>query len=189
MRYFGLKEKIRGNIFSLIDVLHHFPDEKPTAIKTQLSRFLKKGLIFQIKRGLYCFDKENIDELILANKLYQPSYISLETALNYYGIIPDIPQEITSVTPITTKLIKTSLGRFSYTKIKRELFFGFKKIKSTKSKEYFQLAYPEKALLDYFYLRKIKNAADLRLDLKNIDINRYQKFLKSYPAWVAKIKL
>ena len=189
MKYLELREKIQRNIFSLVGVLHYFPDEKPTAIKTQLSRFLKKGLIFQIKRGLYCFDKENIDEFVLANELYQPSYISLETALNYYGIIPDIPQEITSVTPITTKLIKTSLGRFSYTKIKSELFFGFKKVKSIKSEDYFQLAYPEKALLDYFYLRKIRDPADLRLNLKSIDIERYQKFLKSYPAWVAKIKL
>ncbi len=189
MKYLDLRGKIPGNIFSLINVLHHFPDEKSTAIRTQLSRFLKKGLILQIKRGLYCFEKEKVDEFVLANKLYQPSYISLETALNYYGIIPDIPQEITSVTTTTTKLIKTALGRFSYTKIKTVLFFGFKKVKSTKNGGYFKLAYPEKALLDYFYLRKVKRTDDLRLNLKGIDIGRYQKFLKGCPDWVAKIKL
>ncbi len=189
MKYTDLKTQIRRNIFSTLDILRHFPNEKPTTIKIQLSRFLKKGLIFKIKRGLYCFQREDIDEMLLANKLYRPSYVSLETALNYYGIIPDVPQEITSVTPITTKLIKTPFGRFSYTKIKKDLFFGFMKVKSAKNQEYFYLAYPEKALLDFFYIRKIRNIADLRLNLAVINMNRYSKFSKSYPNWVAEIRI
>lgn len=187
MKFLELKEKIKTNIFSFNDVVKHFHNEKSTTTKNQLLRFTKKKLIHRLKKGWYCFDIALIDEFYLANILYQPSYISLESALNYYGLIPDIPQSVTSITPIKTKKIHSNLGNFYYTKIKKELFFGFDIIPQ---KEYFvKIAKKEKALLDYFYIRKIKKIDDLRLNLKTIDKKLYQRYLKIFPPWVKKIKI
>jgi len=185
MKYLELQGKITTNIFTYLDVLKNFADEKPSLIKIQLGRFTKKKYITSIKRGWYCFDPHNIDELRLASFLYQPSYISLESALNYYGLIPDIPQTVTSLSPTTTKSIKNQFGNFFYTKIKQTLFWGYDKI----TDENILMAKKEKALLDYFYIRKINSIADLRLDLKQIDLKIYKKYLKFYPVWVSKIKI
>ncbi len=189
MKYLELRGKISQNIFTFLDVVKMFADEPESAIKTQLSRFAKKRLLTKIKRGLYCFDPETIEELKLAGVLYQPSYVSLETALNYYGIMPDIPSSVTSVATVTTKKIGTSFGVFSYTKIKVPLFFGFNKVKSPGSSGFFNLAGREKALLDYFYLRKIKATPGLRLSVKEFNLTVYQKYVRSFPAWVQAIKL
>lgn len=189
MKFLELKEKIPKNIFNFLDVLKYFPGEKPQAVRVQLSRFAKKGLVFKIKKGIYCFEEKEIEEFALANYLYRPSYISLESALNFYGMAPDIPQTVTSVTPTTTKRITNQFGAFSYTKIKPLLFFGFMRVKIEREAGFFALAQKEKALLDYFYLRKIKETDDLRLNLKNLDKSLYQKYAQSYPLWVRKIRL
>jgi len=189
MKFLALRRKINFNLFSLTDVNKLFPQENSQLVKTQLHRFAKRKLITQVKRGWYCFDPAKIDELILANILYQPSYISLETALNYYGLIPDITQGITSITLTTTKKITNNFGVFYYTKINQPLFYGFTKIKSAQSKRFFNLAFKEKALLDYFYIRKIKKVTDLRINLNLVDSQIYKKMAKNFPLWVQKVSL
>lgn len=188
MRYLELRENIKSNLFTFLDVIKSFSEENPGLVKTQLARFVSKALIKRIKRGLFCFDESQLDELELANFLYQPSYVSLETALNYYGVIPDIPRSVTSVSLTTTKKISNQFGSFYYAKIKPALFFGYLKVKSPVSENFFNLARKEKALLDYFYLRKIQKTDDLRLDLKDLDMERYRKYSQYFPQWVRKIK-
>lgn len=188
MKYLELREKIKRNIFNHVDVLKLFPQENPQMTKIQLYRFVKKGLLTKIKRGLYCFKPENVDEFELANWLYQPSYISLESALNYYGIIPDIPQGVTSVCVTTTKKVSNQFGSFYYLKIKSSLFYGFFKVKSATGFS-FNLAKKEKALLDYLYLRKIRSTYGLRLNIKELDRLCYQKYSKDFPSWIQKVKL
>jgi predicted transcriptional regulator of viral defense system len=187
MRIDDLRSKISENIFTYLDVVKNFPEESPQLIKIQLSRFAKKTQIYKIKRTLYCFDDKKIDELELANHLYKPSYISLETALNYYGLIPDVPQGVTSVNLITTKKIINKYGHYFYSKISPSLFFGFTKVQPPGGNRYFNLASPEKALLDYIYLRKIKSLKDLRLNLSSINKNLYKEYVLKYPLWVKKI--
>ncbi len=183
MKYLDLRKLIEGNVFSMLDVAKLFPDEKPEAIRTQLYRLVKRGHIFPIKRGLYSFDKSRVDELELAGKLYSPSYISLETALNYYGVIPDVPIAVRSVTPITTKKIQTAMGNYYYSKISSKLFFGC-------SQTPYAIAHKEKALLDYFYIRKIgKVTQDTRLELDNWNWKRYHEYALVFPKWVQRIKL
>ncbi len=183
MRYLDVKRLVEGNIFDIRDVVKLFPAERPASVRTQLYRFAKKELIFPLKRGLYCFDKSRIDELELAGRLYSPSYVSLETALNYHGVIPDIPIAVSSVTPITTKKIATSVGNYYFLKIDHKLFFGF-------SRTPFAVAIKEKALLDYFYLRRIRRVTpEMRLRLTGWDWKRYRTYAASYPFWVRSIKL
>ncbi len=189
MKYLELQEAIKTNIFSLLDVEKYFFGENPHAIKTQLSRFTKRKMITQIKRGLYCFDKSKIDEFVLANLLYQPSYVSLESALEYFGIIPDVTQAVTSVNLTTFKKISNEFGRFYYSKLKQSLFFGYTKVKSPQAEQHILIAEPEKALLDYFYIRRLKNTNDLRLNISDLDLSKYKKFGVYFPEWVRKIKL
>ena len=90
---------------------------------------------------------------------------------------------VRSVTPITTKKIETSLGKFYYLKIDSKLFFGF-------SQTPFNIAYKEKALLDYFYLRRIKKVSrEMRLRLNDWDWKRYHEYSVHFPKWVQEIKL
>lgn len=187
MRFLDLQQSVKSNLFTIEDVIKYFPKDDLASLRIQLSRLTKKKLITRIKRGLYSYDRQIVDELELANVLYLPSYISVETALNYYGIIPDVPQGITSVTTITSKKIKTVFGVYYYLKINPNLFFGFNIIKT--KEEYLRIAKKEKALLDFFYLRKIKDVADLRLNLKSFDFLLYEKYVKSFPGWIKKIKL
>lgn len=189
MRFINLKDSVKQNIFTANEIKQFFSEETNAQISVQLSRFAKKGLITSIKRGLYCLDENRTDEFEIANKLYKPSYISSETALNYYGIIPDIPAELTSTTLTTTKYFDNKWGKFRYLKIKRELFWGFTQVKSVENNGFFLIAEPEKALLDYFYFRKIKRMDDLRLNLDPISKTKYQKYVNFYPEWIRKIKL
>ncbi len=187
MTFLELRKRIKANIFTYLDVVKLFPEDNPELVKTQLNRFSTKKLIIGIKRGLYCFEPETVDEFELASRLYQPSYISLETALNYYGIIPDVPQAITSITLTTTKNLTNAFGNFYYTKIKPVLYFGFSKLKSTDSEGYFNLAKKEKALLDYFYIRKIKRLDSLRLNLKEINLAQYRRYRTIFPKWLPQL--
>ncbi|MBI3577438.1 hypothetical protein HY086_05370 [Candidatus Gottesmanbacteria bacterium] len=172
MTYLELRNKISTDIFTILDVGKNFPDQSGATVRMQLSRLKKRGLIKVIKRGLYCFPGAHIDELSLARYLYQPSYISLETALNYHGVIPDVPLAVTCVTTVTTKKITTESGIFYYHKIPSKLFWGF-------SLEPFFLAFPEKALLDYTYLMGKKATRSLRIDWSKID----KKLLKKYDQY------
>ena len=118
----------------------------------------KQKKIFKIRNGLYIlssdYSKENISPEIISAKLYSPSYISLDYALSYYGIIPDTVFEITAVTTKTTRYFQTRYGVFSYRKIKKSCFFGFEIFKSGHFNYYFASA--TKAMLDFLYLNSKK---------------------------------
>ena len=187
INFLDFQKIISSNIFSVNDVYKFFGQKKDYWVRQKLWRYLKKGFIFKIKKGLYCFDKEKINPLVLANLLYQPSYISCQSALFYYGVIPDVSQSITSVTTTTTKNIKTNFGNFIYYKFKKELFFGYQALKINDS--FLKIAYLEKALLDFFYLNKIKSIDDLRLDLSKLNYDRYKKYSHMFPYWVQRINL
>lgn len=189
MKFTDLQQKITTNIFTVFDVEKYFSSENAHSIHTQLSRFAKKRLLTQIKRGLYCFEKAKVDEFVLANRLYQPSYISLESALEFYGMIPDVPQAVTSINLTTYKKLTNEFGRFYYSKIKQQLFFGYTKVKSPHSDEYILIAHPEKSLLDYFYIRRIRKISDLRLNWSHLDISQYRNFSQNFPPWVKEINL
>ncbi len=156
-----LRATITSAVFSDVQVKRLFSAESQQAIGVQLSRWSKRQLLVRIKRGLYRFPDRPIDELSLSRLLYTPSYISLETALNLYGILPDSTQQVTSVTPTTTRSFQTPYGSYSYAKIQSALFFGFSSEGS--GEQQYNLAHPAKAVLDYLYLRQITNLSETRL--------------------------
>lgn len=164
-----------------------FFDEPKQQINTQLARMVKRGDLIRLKRGVYRLAEAEVDELVVASLLYWPSYVSLESALHNLGVLPDVPAQVTSVTPVTVKKIITAEGAFVYQKIKPELFFGFQKIKDEASRMYYNLAFLEKALLDWVYVRKIKSLETMRLDKALIDGSKLKQWSKFYPSWVRKV--
>jgi predicted transcriptional regulator of viral defense system len=87
---------------------------------------------------------------LAANKIYTPSYISLESALSYYGFIPELVSGITSVSTKKSQKFNTAIGAYRYQRIKPGLFWGFQLVDHGVWR--IKLAEPEKALMDFFYL-------------------------------------
>src|SRR5262245_31791812 len=86
--------------------------------RDKITQLLKSGALIRVKKGLYIFGsryakKPYILET-LANLIYGPSYISLEYALAFYGMIPERVEVLTSVTNKRDKIFKTPVGLFTY---------------------------------------------------------------------------
>lgn len=186
MRYYDFEEKMKNyHIFTSLQVKNIFFDQKN--IITQLAFWIKKGYLQRIREGIYVLsnDINRINPVVFAGKIYEPSYLSMEFALNYYGIIPDIPGTYTSITSRTTKYFKNSFGNFTYQKVKPEFFIGYEA--RTENNISFNIATPEKALMDYVYLNKnrIINSDDfwreMRIDedfkFKKEKLELYKKIL------------
>lgn len=172
MNFKEFKEIIKKHPVFGSDVAELF-SVHPQAMRNQLHRWKKKGLIVQLKKGLYLLGKEERSVLaskeLLAGNLYQPSYISLETALSHYRLIPEKVAPTTSITARKTKTFQNKEGLFIYRHIKTTAYFGFQLMRDQSGFPYF-LAEPEKALLDYLYLNLVEiktNDADyLRTSLR-----------------------
>jgi hypothetical protein len=121
----------------------------------RLNVWRSKGLVIQLKRGLYILSeadrKVQPSALFLSGQLYAPSYVSMEYALGLHGLIPEMVTTITAATTKNPSRFKTSLGAFEYQHIKREAFRGFEAVKDPAGLTYF-LAEPEKAIIDFIYL-------------------------------------
>ena len=127
-------------------------------IKDKIINLKKKGIIKPLKKGLYIHTSpinKNIisKELISNNLLNSPSYISLDYALYYHGLIPESVHEITAVTTSRSKVFKTDFGTFSYRQIKKELYPIGINIESSKTGN-FLIAGKEKAICDKIYFTK-----------------------------------
>jgi predicted transcriptional regulator of viral defense system len=155
----------------------------------QLDRWEKKGFLYKIKRGFYCLTNQIPTEQFLyftANKIYDPSYISLEKALKYYSLIPEEIFQMTSVSTRKTAQFETVVGHFSYRHIKPGLFWGYCLLDQDQHK--FLVAEPEKAILDYLYLKpQIKTVVDfreLRINVdsfnEQIDTDKLEKYLQAF---------
>jgi len=143
---------------------------QPHFDKNNLTRWLKKGLLIRLKQGYYTFPEyENKPgfSYYFANRIYKPSYISLHTALSFYGIIPESVVQITSVTSLKTAVFKNDFGEYSYKSVKNNLMFGYD-LKQHSNNTVLKFAKPEKALLDLLYLypfyNTIQEMKDLRFD-------------------------
>ena len=187
MRFKDLRQRIKLSLFSTYQVEKLFLEEPKNQIDNQLSRMAARGDLIKLKRGLFAFEDRQIDELVLANWLYRPSYVSLESALNLYGLMPDISANLTSLSPTTSKKITTGFGTFLYSKISPRLFFGFSQVESARGGLFYNLAFPEKALLDYVYIRRIKDLGENRIEMTNLDKKKLLKLARFYPLWVRKV--
>ncbi|MFH1413211.1 MAG: hypothetical protein ABIG10_04310 [bacterium] len=142
-------------------------------------RNIKSGLFIKLRNGYYILKDSNPLLYFIANKLYQPSYISLEKALSHYNIIPEVVYTITSITPKSTREFVTPIGTFSYQKIKKSAFTGYNSIQLENSLVLF--AEPEKALADYLYFVALKKISlNDRLNLKEINKKKLLQYVKLF---------
>lgn len=153
-------------LFSALDVQRVF-SASPSAATFLLYRYAKKGFIKRIKQGLYVFPDALPPDPYIANRLYEPSYVSLQFALSYHRIIPETVYEITSVTPKATRRLE-ALGKiFSYRRIARKAFTGYTIVQQQGFG--FAIADAEKAFVDTLYYRLLSGSISLdRFDKEKI---------------------
>jgi len=135
----------------------------PSFHRQQLNYWHNQGYIKPLAGGYYILADRAVNEMYLfmvANKIYGPSYISLESALAYYEVIPESVLGVTSVSSRKTKQYESAWGVFSYRSVKTQYMIGYQVIENTPGNK-FKIAYLEKALLDYLYLNsEILSGAD-----------------------------
>ena len=131
-------------------------DISPADVRRQLSRWTKAGKISQLRRGLYVlappFQKVKPHPFVIANRMVHASYVSLQSALAYYGLIPEYVPVVTSVTTSRPGCWNTPFGTYDFHHIKTAMFRGYKLTVLTENQRVF-VATPEKALLDMIYLQ------------------------------------
>ncbi len=143
---------------------------KPDFDRNNITRWVKKGYLVRLRQSYYAFPeyKSKPDySLYFANRIYKPSYISLHTALSFYGMIPEAVVQITSIASLKTAYITNDFGEYSYNTVKENLMFGYD-LKPMVDNRIIQFATPEKALLDLLYLYPFyddeQEMEELRLD-------------------------
>ena len=140
----------------------------PRFDRGNLGHWVKKGYLVRLRQDWYAFaDLLQVSDFsrYIAQKIYTPSYISLHSALSYYGIIPEAVTRITCVSTNRTTHYENAFGEYNYQTIKPELFFGYEPRVLPQGYTY-HLALPEKALLDLLYLYPQYNTTEALLDLR-----------------------
>jgi predicted transcriptional regulator of viral defense system len=162
---------------------------KPASAAVLCSRYVKKGLLIRLKRGLYTRAETfghlgQVDLFRIANILQVPSYISLMTALSYYGITTQVQRGFFESISIRRTVNFEAKGiSFRYVKIRPDLYGGFER------KEGIFIALPEKAILDCFYFASMgRYSPDIpSLDLTRMDRGVLEKLSAMYPLKTIKL--
>ena len=150
--------------------------------KVQISRWQKAGKLLRLKRGFYAlsetYRKAPLFEPYVSFLLKRPSYLSLEKALEYHGLIPEGVPVYTAVTSKRAAKFSSEAGVFTYRHIKRPLFWGYESV--TVNSQTGFIAAPEKALLDLVYFHGMK------ISLKYLEGLRLQHVDKLNPGILLK---
>ena len=184
-----------GNIpVSTSAVASLFPEMK--AGNQKVRNLEAVGQIIRLKRGLYVVSPKvsrvALSTELIANHLYAPSYVSKQTALRYYGLIPETVYTTQSMTVKHSRNFDTPVGRFEFQNIAREAFsIGITYI--NKQSYSFLIATPEKALCDMIanspmvnlrYLKDVESylEEDIRMDIedfRNMDVTIFEQYAQA----------
>lgn len=182
----------------LVDIaadLHCFSAGMVTAgedidvVRVQLSRWVSSGRLVRIHKGWYTlrdpFRRVRLDLNVVACTIKRGSYVSLQSALSYHGMIPEYVAETTCVTTGRPLSIDSPVGRIGYRHVKRDVFFGYGQEVSGKQEAY--IASAEKALLDLFYLTPGSDdaayIAELRLQASGqLDTDKMMRMAERFGA-------
>ena len=162
-------------------------DVNPASVRRQLSRLTASGHLIQLRRGLYAlappYRKVKPHPFLVANYLVRGSYVSLQSALAYHGLIPEHVPVVTSMTTLRPGYRETPIGHFEYNHVKPEYFYGYDLIE-VEEKQTALVANPEKALLDLVQLRPGSDSREylegLRLqNLERLDLEELGRLAES----------
>ena len=157
-------------------------------IRSQISRWVREGKVIMLRRGCYTIAPPYSGEIpsifVLANAMEPASYISCQSALAWYGLIPEHVPSVVSVTSGRSGTITNKLGNFIFRHVKSSLLWGFESMNVSPG-EKARIACPEKALLDLIYLES-KGDSDSYLEqlrLQNIDLLERGKLVSYAHRW------
>lgn len=197
MNIISLTNKIKSNYFDYQKLSHAL--DRSTHVRREIGKLIRDKYIIRVKKGLYIWSrdlrKSPYSKEILSNLIYGPSYVSLEYALSFHGLIPERVSILTAVTSQRKKFFETPVGGFEYCHTYEQAYpWGVQRFVNDLG-EGFLLACAEKALLDYIALRVKKWGDsvnyeeflydDLRIDedeVINLDkekINQLSKYYRS----------
>ncbi len=194
---FLTKKGNKLNYLEFRNKLHYFPVFSTRDIRKlyphfdsrRLVEWQEKGYVEKIINRWYFFSERVINEEFLffaANNIYSPSYVSFETAMSYYQLIPEGVYAITSATSIKTNEFETGTGTFIYHHLKPSLFFGYHLVEAGDQR--IKMAEVEKTILDYFYINENINTneafAGMRMNtdvlLSRLNVEKLNAYLKIY---------
>ncbi len=178
---------LNKKIFSLLDLKKLLSISSDNTTYKTLEKLVTKEIVIRLKNGIYACNLAMPNEFEIAQHLSAPSYISCETALNFYGILSQFPYTITSVTLKKSQKFNVLQKEYDFAHIQKNLFWGYYK------EDNFLIASPEKALLDQIYLAsKGFRTLDLsELDYSKIDKKKLYTYIKkiSYKPFVRYCKM
>jgi predicted transcriptional regulator of viral defense system len=137
-------------------------DRDPADVRRQLARWTASGRVLQLRRNVYVlaapWRRVEPHPFLIANELNRPSYVSLQSMLAHYGMIPEAVPATTSVTTGRPETLETPLGRYLYRHVQPAAFFGYGPLRVFRDQDAL-VADPAKALLDLVYLTRGGEAA------------------------------
>lgn len=161
-------------VFTTQEFINIFGVKRDVAAVT-LTRYKQAGYLMSPRRSVYYLAGEVDDTYKIANKIYSPSYISLDSALSKYDCIPETVYTITSVTTKATREFTDDTIVYRYYRIKKEAFTGYHKEGDT------LWADPEKAVVDYLYfVAQGKRELNDRLHIEKIGKNKAMSYAKFF---------
>jgi len=189
MGFIEFKSKMQELVCFNLNQIYLF---QPNFDRNNLVRWKKKGYLIALRNGYYTFPDflgKPDYAYFFANKMYAPSYVSLQSALAFYGIIPEAIVQITSVSSLKTAFFSNPFGEFSYKNLKNELMFGYD-LKPMDKRRSFLFATPEKAILDLLYLYPFYNneqeIRELRFDeafmQEDLNVERLNDFTEKFKS-------
>jgi len=183
MKFREFRAKIKDQLFFNLNDVRKLDENFH---RSQFTFWLEKGYIRSLAGEYYFLADRAVSEEDLfnaANSIYKPSYVSLESALAYYQIIPETVLGVTSVSSRKTKLFESLWGKFSYRSIKPMYMFGYKVVEYDGSHKYL-MASLEKAILDYLYLNpqvsSVEDFEGLRWNKSELRLLEKNKLFENY---------
>lgn len=161
-------------VFTTQEFINIFGVKRGVAAVT-LTRYKQAGYLASPRRSVYYLANEVEDTYKIANKIYRPSYISLDSALSKYGLIPETVYTITSITTKATREFTDNQTIYRYYRIKKKAFTGYHKEGDT------LWADPEKAVVDYLYfVAQGKRELNDRLHIEKMDKSKVLSYTKFF---------
>ncbi|MBT3447689.1 MAG: hypothetical protein HN441_07245 [Candidatus Thioglobus sp.] len=194
-----INDKTQSNILPLAVINSVLADKSSDAKRSFIKRTCQSGNLVRIKNGLYLragdLKDSSYNAFSVANYIVTPSYVSLESALSFYGLIPEAVYTTTSVTIQKTSSKQTPVGLFSFSHLKISYFnFGF--YQNKKNNDNYLIATPLKALMDFVVLKgkEYSSVADMVEDLRFdwdefvnykefVNVEQINKMLKIYKSY------
>jgi predicted transcriptional regulator of viral defense system len=165
-------------VFSSASLAKSLDINKERSVYLIIQKLLRSSILEKVGKNCYILVQKPAHQFLIANYYLMPSYISLESALSYYGILSQFPTEVTSITPLKTTKYVLSNQLFSYAHLKKDLYWGY-----VKRDDGFLIATPEKAILDQAYMasKGLKTFPKDELDWNLVNKKILLKYAKLYP--------